>query len=119
MVQKTVDVVAGDILEVAGLAHELAETAEGKLVIGYCVRAEVAALCQPLPFYCIIQLHLDPLLSCCREVNCFIRTDRANNAPWNLRYWGIQPAGPPWDKMQVPQNARNPTDSYPWGSKYA
>ena len=21
--------------------------------------------------------------------------------------------------MQVPQNARNPTDSYPWGSKYA
>jgi hypothetical protein len=54
-----------------------------------------------------------------REVDCFIRADRANNAPWNLRYWGIRPAGPPWDKMQVPQNARNPTDYSPWGSKYA
>jgi hypothetical protein len=50
MVQETVDVVAADILEVAGLAHELAEAAESKLVIGYCVRAEVAALCQPVPF---------------------------------------------------------------------
>ena len=32
--------------------------AEGKLVIGHCVRAEIAAFCQPVPFYSITPRHL-------------------------------------------------------------